>query len=277
MVTADMKLSKSIMPIIIPAILMILMSCGDGQKEIRLTFHYKTGAVYDYEKTVKDSFKYYENGKLIQDNDKTRESRIKEEILGLVGDTDARIRLTETMTADINDSNDSQGILEYISDANGRIKEILKTDSLNPEVLEFFKNYCEQSMPVFPDTIITEGYSWKQSVNLMIADSGNTTAETIYKVRSFVRENGYDCAVIEYNGRLIIPFRKIGSDSSLTIILEHIKSDGVLYFAYRDGIIISQKEMLEFNSEGTKIKNGVSSEIKMAGRVSNSLRLVSAK
>jgi hypothetical protein len=271
-----MKTSRqNIFVILLAAVLFISLSCGNSQKEIRLVFQYKVGAVNVYEKTIKSLFKHYENGQLVQNSDNLRESRTREEILDLTADGDAHLRLTETMKADSSDSLCSTSSLEYISKTNGAVEKILQTDSLNPDVLEFYTNYCEQSMPVFPDTLITEGFSWKQTINLLIADSGKTTAETVYRVHSLVRENGRDCAVIEYSGNLIIPFRKIDSDSSLTIVLEHIKSNGVLYFDYRDGLIVSQRETMEFNSEGTKIKNGISSELKMTGHISNSLQLVS--
>ncbi len=96
-------------------------------------------------------------------------------------------------------------------------------------------------MPVFPTGEISVGFNWTQSAKVMMP-SQTMEASTTYEVKSLVREMGYDCAVIEFTGNLIIPIEPDPADSIQVSGVDKIETTGKLYFAYKDGLVVLQRE-----------------------------------
>jgi len=96
------------------------------------------------------------------------------------------------------------------------------------------------------------GRSWTQ--NTLVALPNETLeASTTYKLSSFAREAGYDCVLIEYAGNLIIPFGPSPDDSTQRSGIDHISTEGVMYFAYKEGLVVLQRERYILNGDRQSI------------------------
>jgi hypothetical protein len=261
---------------------LILASCGVEKKEVRLVFKYHPGQSRQYASEIKIFSELTEQGKTPVTKSLSYKSTVLEEVASIADSATARIRLTDIIRnpdtksdpgnpADPIDSQTQKLSIEYLTGTNGKMIDIFPMDSFNRDLITYYKNYYEQALPVFPDTPVTEGFSWTQSVKLIVKGEGNTKAETTYKVKSFVREAGFDCAVIEYDGKLILPFRGIDRDGGLVTKLERIDSHGVIYFAYNEGSIIRQTETYRSEAEGIKSIAGQARSFKASSERTSSL------
>ena len=243
---------------------LLLAGCGSGVKEAKIAFKFELGQKQQYTNEVKISAQIYDNaGKLTNTSNLSYRSTLYEEVILPSDSSRARIRLTDIVNRP-NPSGSAAGAdsithkwsIECLMGANGKVWDIYAGDSISPDLLNFYKNYYEQALPVFPEQPVKEGDSWRQTIHLLVRKEGVKKAETEYKVRSFVREGGYDCAVIEYKGNMILPFQGVEKDGSLVVKLERVTTKGVIYFAYREGLIIRQQETYNSENEGTRTSGG---------------------
>jgi hypothetical protein len=259
--------------------------CDSGKKEVRFLFKFKPGLTREYRNLVKTTATITEGNKPVKKENYSRQSRVLEQVIAVLDSSKARVSLSsiydapEAASASPSDSGASKPrvwSIEYLTAANGKILEFFPHDSTEREMVEAYKNYYEQAAPVFPDQPVGEGYSWSQTTRLIVKEEGTTNVETRYKVRSFVREAGYDCAVIDFEGDMVLPFRSTKSDETLVVGLEKIKAKGVIYFGYLIGTIIKQEETYDFRSEGECIKNGKSEKYVSTGQVMHTIVLTDA-
>jgi hypothetical protein len=134
-----------------------------------------------------------------------------------------------------------QPMLEYAK-PNGRLVDIeFASDTVEGD-LSYLKEYTKQGWPVFPDGEVGLGHSWTQSTTVVLPE-GPVEASTTYSIKSFARERGYDCAVIEYDGVCIVPLpQRTGKEHKLLSGVDRITSKGHMYFAYKEGFLVSLKE-----------------------------------
>jgi hypothetical protein len=251
-----------------------MSSCSQGKKEVNLAYKFRPNQVKEYSSTIKGTSKILEANSVLQSHNFSYRSTLREKVIAVVDSSKARILLTNT--ADKSETpNEPQKSwsLEYIIENDGIIVEFFPEDSTQLEMVEYYKNYYEQAMPVFPDFAVSEGYSWTQTVKLIVKEQGNTNVETRYKVKSLVREAGYDCAAIEYSGSMIIPQRLIKQDGGLTIQLNRISTSGVIYFAYIEGMIIRQDENLEITTETSTYAGGITTKSTSSSHISSGMLL----
>jgi hypothetical protein len=123
---------------------------------------------------------------------------------------------------------------------NGRHVDISIPD-VDQSTATWIKNYYEQGMPIFPSGELPVGYSWSQGTKVLLPDE-NMDATTTYRIKSLAREHGYDCAVIEYDGNLVIPVQPRKKDTCTYSGWDKIDIEGVTYFAYREGVIVSERQ-----------------------------------
>jgi hypothetical protein len=243
---------------------LLLAGCGTGVKETRIAFKFEPGQKQQYINEVKISAQIYDSaGKLTNTSNLSYQSTLYEEVISAADSSRARIRLTDIVnrpsssgSAFAADSITHKWSIECLMGTNGKVLDIYPGDSISHDILNFYKNYYEQALPVFPEKPVREGDSWKQTIHLMVRQEGAKKAETEYKIRSFVREGGYDCAIIEYKGNMILPFQGVEKDGSLVVKLERVNTKGVIYFAYNEGLIIRQQETYNSENEGTRTSGG---------------------
>jgi hypothetical protein len=263
--------------------LCILMSCDPGKKEVRLTYKFRPSQSREYVSMIKISSMINETGKSLQRDNYSFRSTLLEQVIAVIDSTKARISLTNVsekpempISQTGRDESPRAWSIEYLIANNGKILEFFPEDSGSSAVIEAYRNYYEQASPVFPDEPVSENQSWGQTIKLIVKDEGPTSAETKYNVKAFVREAGYDCAVIEYTGNMIIPYRKIEPDGSIMIGLNRIGTKGVIYFGYVYGMIVKQEETYDIQMEGSRIVNGQKTKITASSKMTSSMILTDA-
>jgi hypothetical protein len=141
-------------------------------------------------------------------------------------------------------------MIEY-SKPNGRLVDIAYASDTSEGDLSYLKEYTRQGWPVFPDGEVGQGYSWTQTTTVVLPE-GPVEASTTYTVKSFARERGYDCVVIEYDGVCIVPLPpRTGKEHKLLSGVDRITSKGHMYFAYKEGFLVSLKERWLLESDRT--------------------------
>jgi|WetSurMetagenome_2_1015567.scaffolds.fasta_scaffold163443_2 hypothetical protein len=139
---------------------------------------------------------------------------------------------------------------------NGKLLDLKVVDGSSPTWDKYVRNFYEQGTPVFPDTPITVGYSWTQTYPVVLADNKTDTAETIYRVKGRAQKLGYDCAIIEYRGNLVLPIILDPADTTATQGLDRIDLNGIMYFAIKNGMAISSDERRRLNTHRSFMKAG---------------------
>ncbi len=144
---------------------------------------------------------------------------------------------------------------------NGKVRDVKLSAGEDPTRIRYIRNYYEQGMPVFPAQEVAPGYSWTQTTKVILPEE-TMEATMTYTVTSLVREAGYDCAIIECDGTMIIPIEPNPRDSVQISGLDRIKTTGLLYFAYREGMVVLQHERWVIDRNRRKTVSGETSEYK---------------
>ena len=141
--------------------------------------------------------------------------------------------------------------------SDGKIVDVFPEDDLPDESIDYYRRLFEQASPMYPDEPVSVGYIWSHTVKVLL-NEGVTDASTTYKIKSFVREAGFDCAVIEYKGNMIIPLSNKCVDEGMVITegLDRIEVEGVTYYAYVEGMVIREDESSHLIREGIATRNG---------------------
>ncbi|MEW5994326.1 MAG: hypothetical protein AB1744_08010, partial [Candidatus Zixiibacteriota bacterium] len=153
--------------------------------------------------------------------------------------------------------------LELHVTPNGKVLEVSFIDHDDYAGIQYLKNYYEQGLPVFPSHELTPGASWTQTTRVILPGEPMAASMT-YRVVSLVREAGYDCAVIECEGDMIIPVESDPADTIRRSGLDRIESTGRLYFAYKEGAVVLQRERRVIDRERTKTVKGKTEEFREA-------------
>ena len=140
--------------------------------------------------------------------------------------------------------------------ANGKVLDFQIIGGSTVGWTSYARNFYEQGTSVFPDQAITIGYSWTQTIPVTLADGKTDTATTVYRVKGVAQKIGYNCAIIEYRGNLILPIMLDPADSMATQGIDRIEMNGLLYFAIKEGTAVSSDERRRLNSQRSSIKAG---------------------
>jgi hypothetical protein len=256
--------------------------CGEEQKEVRLALKFSPDKVYHFAYENKSSAVARENGRLLYSNDITNNVRYSQEAVEIIDGTKARVRFTYTsirenvLTEDSTriDTTEETWSTDYVTSANGKIVEVLPLHDISEESIDYYTRLFEQTSPMYPEEPVPVGYTWAHTVKVIL-DEGATDASTTYKVKSLVREAGYDCAVIEYRGNMVVPYKQKCDESSSGYITgsDKIDAEGVVYFAYREGLIIKEHENSALFREGTLIRAGDEVSFTVDSKTSYTCRL----
>ncbi|MFQ5454202.1 MAG: hypothetical protein ACE5D6_08455 [Candidatus Zixiibacteriota bacterium] len=243
-------------------LLFTLSSCSQGDKKITLRFKYEPGMHLTYEQISKRHSKVFESDSVIKDESTTYTVLIEQEVKRFVDDTTAEVFERDTWRYTKPNEKDSSQIdsVEYSQDLmlrvipNGKVVHFEFVNKKDISRFTYIKNYYEQGLPVFPSGEKHPGYSWTQTTKVVLPDE-IMEASTNYLIKSIVREAGYDCAVIEYDGTLLIPIEPNPDDSTRRQGIDRIHSKGMLYFAYKEGIVIKQREHWKIDGDRRKLKD----------------------
>jgi len=259
-----------------------LISCGNQKKEIRLVYQFSTDNIYHYVHDINKSTVFYENDSITYSDDKTYQISYTVETLEKIDDSKAKLFYSYTMMEKKQevkkDIKPKKWSSEIILASNGKILDFFPDSNISNESIEYYRKMFEQTSPMYPDGLISEGYEWNNSCKVLI-DDGITDATTTYKLKSIVREAGYDCAVIEYKGNMVIPLgESCSGDTSVAISgVDRIEVEGATYFAYTRGITIREEEKSTMIREGTQLKDGKTTSFRIEEKRTTLTRVVDIK
>jgi hypothetical protein len=124
---------------------------------------------------------------------------------------------------------------------DGKITDIQATSGQDEKTLDYIRNYYQQGGPVFPDGELSPGHRWTQTTTVKLPDY-TLEATTTYRITALAREAGYDCAVIEYDGNMVLPVETDSSGTPEHVGFDRISGTGLIYFAYNEGLVVLQRE-----------------------------------
>ena len=256
--TKEKKLKKLTALIIILVCSVLCISCTENSKKVKLSFKYKKGMKLEYKQESKRLTKVFKADSLINNESDESIAFINQEVLDVVDDSTFKMNEVDTWHYTQPNKDDSTQFdsvtysreMELLVLQNGKILDFTSKDA-DQKTTSYLKNYYEQGLPIFPSVDVYPGYSWTQTTSVVLP-SETMKASTTYSIKSFVRELGYDCAVIEYTGNLLIPIEPKEEDKTQRSGLDKIHTDGMIYFAYSEGIVIKQTE--KWNTVGERIQ-----------------------
>jgi len=245
-----------------------LTTCDQGTKKVKIRLKFKPGMNLAYQQVTRG---------LIQVADPARQSTLSKEYVETTMDINQLVRrvledsaaevitsqkwqrrvrnlLDQTTTDTVReDPEEGKSLIEYVK-PNGRMVGIECVSDTAKGDLEYLKEYYEQGSAVFPDAEVGQGYSWTQTSTVVLPD-GPVEASTTYTVKSFARERGYDCVVVEYDGVMILPLPlHTGEKYDVISGVDNITSKGHLYFAYKEGIMVLFRERWVLHSDRTIVR-----------------------
>jgi len=252
----------------------IMVGCGEQTKEVRLVFKFPSEKVYHYMYDSKSSTVVTENDKQTLTGEKSNRITYTQEVVKNIDNTTARLLFSYSQT-DEETKTEKNWSTTCIMATDGNITEFKPDSNISDETFEYYRQLFEQTSPVYPHEPVPEGYSWTNRYTVLL-DKGKTEASTTYKIKAFAREAGYDCAVIEYKGTMIIPLgsNPMGDGSVKISGADHIDVEGVSYFSYTTGILVRQEETTHLVREGTQQKENKSITFRIEENRNNLTRLV---
>jgi hypothetical protein len=240
-----------------------LTTCDQGTKKVKIRLKFQPGMSQAYQQVTRG---------LIQVADPARHLTLSKEYVETTMDISLQVRrVLEDSTAELltgkkwqrrvrnmldstttdtvdEDPKEGESLIEYVK-PNGRMVGVEFVSDTAKGNLDYLKEYYEQGSPVFPDAEVGQGHSWTQTTTVVLPD-GPVEASTTYTIKSFARERGYDCVVIEYDGVMILPLPlHTGEKYDVISGVDNITSKGHLYFAYKEGLMVLFRERWVLNSE----------------------------
>jgi hypothetical protein len=244
-----------------------LTGCEQRPTEVRILLKHKPGATQKYQQVAKGSARSYMNDSLVGNTyveattDITYHTRSVDpqdstaEIAVTLTSRDTKKKLDDTSEADSTVAEHTRTVeyVQYIK-PNGKLVD-MDFESEHPSSHpDYLKQYYKQAFPVFPDQKVSVGYSWTQSTRVDLPE-GPVDASTTYTVKSFVRERGYNCVAISYQGQCVLPLEPMPPDKKtgkqMIRGVDRINTDGMAYIAYEEGFIVTEWE--QWRLEGTQV------------------------
>ncbi|MBU8932423.1 MAG: hypothetical protein KOO62_00300 [candidate division Zixibacteria bacterium] len=259
----------------------LVAGCSQGEKQVMLRYKQEAGMVLNYEQEFKRSVKVIEADSIIKEHSSEYYATISQEITELFDDGSAALTEKDIWFYDAPSKEDSTVMekrefsreLRLKVRPDGKVLDIEFPDEESKSTIAYIKNIYEQGMPVFPSGEISPGYHWTQTTKVLLPD-GVMEASTTYRFKSLAREGGYDCAVIECSGNLVIPIQADPSDSLDRTGVDHIQTTGKVYFAYKEGLVVLQRERWVVDGDRTKIIEGKEVDYSVAIEVDTEFKLV---
>ena len=255
-------MKKIIFTLTILILIALYFGCTQGEKKIMLSYKYVPGTILTYEQNSHRTTKVLETDSVVEDYKSSYIIHIEQEIIDFKENV-GQIKEASSWTHKKKNPDDSTKIdtiettreIDFFVQTNGKIVDIQFPPDRDDSYTTYVKNYFEQGMPQFPAYEIPVGYSWTQTTKVVLPDE-TMEASTNYSIKSLVRERGYDCAVIEYEGNLLIPIVKSPKDSTQRHGLDKIQATGMIYFAHKEGFIVLQRERMVIDGYRNMIEEG---------------------
>jgi len=234
---------------LIALVCFILIGCVQGDKKITLRLKYQPGMRLVYDQMTKSSWKTTADDSLIEESSNTYNVDITFNVISMSDDSTAEVLDSSTWSYQVPAKDDSTRmetvertrIVTLFVQPNGKYTDLVLPPEEKLSTVTWLKSYFEQGMPVFPSGELSIGYSWTQTTKVMLPDE-TMDASTNYRIKALAREAGYDCVVIEYEGTMIIPVVATEEKGCLREGYDEIAISGFTYFAYKEGIVVLERQ-----------------------------------
>jgi len=242
----------------------LCISCSTGEKAVTLRLKSEPGTKTYFTTTFKGSAKGIEGDSITFDRSNELTILTEETTRRIVDDSVAEILQTNFYKQRTVNHKDSSVIdtsfqgEELIISLSPRGK-LIDIEYASPEEkgdLTYMKNFIDQAWPVFPAEEVTVGQTWTQTSKIVHEDIPLQTS-TMYRVTAFVREQGYDCVVIEYEGRLVIPIQPDPAKKDFISGVNRITLTGVCYHSYTEGVFVLQREKRVIDGDRRMYRDGI--------------------
>ncbi len=269
--------------ILIVLLIPLLISCTAEPEKLLLRYKYApSGKTLEYSLDLERAGKMYKNGEFQKDFDRKLDCRIIYNTNNVFDDGSMNIIEENHWTWDevVDSGNVKRKKVEYSYDLriapNGEIVDFKMIGDVSPSYQKYAASYYRQGIMIFPDSAVPIGYSWTQTAQIELTEGDSAEASITYKIKGLAKKMGYDCAIIEFRGNLVLPYLKDPADTLETWGTDYVDTKGILYFAHKEGFYVSSEERARIKHSRHLIENGEeavkSSEFEEAG----SLRLVDA-
>ncbi|MFH1374274.1 MAG: hypothetical protein ABII79_10805 [bacterium] len=238
--------------------LSLLIGCSQGEKKVMLRYRYEPGTKLAYLQIAKRKSQVVQADSTIKESTGSFEVRIEQLVKQVFPDSTAEVDESATWVFEKPNKEDTTIIdtveqnrrMVFRVSPRGKVLDIKFTGDEGYTSIQYIKNFYEQGMPVFPAREQSPGDSWTQTTRVILPGEAMEASMT-YTVLSLAREAGYDCAVIESEGNMVLPIESQPQDSVQRSGLDRISSSGVFYFAYREGLVVLQRERWTIDRERT--------------------------
>jgi len=257
--------AATVLPIVVT--LALVIGCSGGNKSVLLRYKYHPGKSTSYQSTQKGNTKIIIGEKLVVDRSNEIITMITSRVESMINDSTAEMMENRSykyhffnrLDSSVTDTSrtDDETVVQVTT--RGKLLNVSLLGSDLHQVTENIDNEYKQGLPVFPEHEVTAGREWTQETTIL--DGGEVIiATTTYRIESFVRERGYDCVTISYEGRTVVPYESSPSDSLYRIGENRLTVSGLMYFAYTEGFVVSQRERRiidgrGWQNKGSKAKN----------------------
>lgn len=262
------SLKKITAAILIILCVMAVNNCDNGQKSILLSYKFIQDTKLTYEQVLNREVTITENDSIIKNYTTSISADVIQKYSDILDDGSATITEMDTWYFETPSEMDSTMIekkkmsreLKLKALPNGKVYDIIFTDEEDLASREYIKSIYEQGMPEFPSNKISPGESWTQSKEVVLADGTIMKPSTTYKFKEIKSKNGYNCAVIECEGTLVIPLTPDPKDTTMRTGVDKISTTGTIYFAIDEGITVLLQEHWVIDGQRMRLLKGKMTE-----------------
>lgn len=271
-------------------LIICFFQCGTDNKKVLLRLKFNPGQSLTWQNEIKEFLELYLDDSLSSTSINRQKSELKEEVIEIIDSTRVKCKSTvysENITQDAIDTSDIEthmdsSVVDFIQNKRAVILDLIPSDTTSLEMLEYYEKKYDQFAPRFPDDPVSAGYTWTNTVKVMLKDGEVRDVISNYKVKEFVREAGYDCVIIEYKSNSILPFRYEydgwhGEGRIVDTRIDKRVREGTLYFAYKKGFILREEINYTFTGEGTRFYGGKERKLLINASGSSSISLIKSE
>lgn len=234
----------------------LFAGCSETNQQITLRFNTDVGVRQVHEQQTKSTWKVTEADSIKDEGSGITRYTSIENVIALSPDSTIEIVDSSIIFREIpNPEKDRKldtipvhRVYTYKIRPDGEFVDIRSADPADSSKLIWLKEFYQQGWPRLPHGTVGVGSSWAHTTPVKMPE-GTVDATTTYTLTSLVRESGYDCAVIEYSGDVLLPFEGYTKDNKYEVGVERTTVSGVMYFAYNEGIIVLTRDRWKTTAE----------------------------
>jgi len=254
------RLTACLSAVILAAVL-ALAACQQGEKTVLLRYKFAPGLQLVYNQDMKRNVLVARGDSIIEKSSTAFKVRVMQTIEEVRDENTALMREVDSWSYTVpsredtlkRDSVSMERTMRILMQSDGNVLDVKFDDSDDLPSQNYIKHFMEQGMPVFPPGEVSPGFSWTQTAKVLLPNE-NMEASTTYEVVAFVREAGYDCALLNVDGNLVIPVEPNPKDSVQRFGVDRIRTTGKMYFAFREGMVVLQRERWIIQGDYTRVK-----------------------